>query len=269
MGTYDHSNRGAGKVALVTGGGSGIGAEIGRWLAAQAVDVVLGDVDEFQARTVAREITADDHGRALDVHLDVTDEASVEAVVDTVEAEFGRLDYLFANAGLAGPVELDETTYEAWRSVIDVNVNGAFLTVLKAIPLLTANESDEEASHVVVTSSISGRKPKPIMIPYRTSKAATIMLTRCLATALGPAVKVNALCPGRIDTPLAAELYERRADTRGVSVEQLLEAEQAELPLGRTPDHEDVHQLLEYLLFRDAFVTGHEFHLDGGGYQSL
>jgi NAD(P)-dependent dehydrogenase (short-subunit alcohol dehydrogenase family) len=82
-------------------------------------------------------------------------------------------------------------------------------------------------------------------------------------------VKVNALCPGRIDTPLAAELYERRADTRGVSVEQLLEAEQAELPLGRTPDHEDVHQLLEYLLFRDAFVTGHEFHLDGGGYQSL
>lgn len=260
-----HAERGD-EVALITGGASGIGAGIGRWLARQGVDVVLCDVDGEGLAEVAGEINANGGGRARELRVDVTDESAVEAACGTVEEAYGRLDYLFANAGLAGPVELDGTSYREWQAVIDVNVNGVFLTVKKAVPLLRRGE---DPAHVVVTASISGRRPKPVMIPYRTSKAAAIMLTRCLATALGPEVKVNALCPGRIDTELVDELYERRARARDTTVEELKREEEREAPLGRTPEHGDVFEVLEFLLFRDGFVTGHEFHLDGGAHQAL
>lgn len=262
----NRSERCKGDIALVTGGGSGIGAAIGRWLARQGADVVLGDVDEDGLTDIVDGLDAGAPGTVRGEYMDVTDEASVEAVVEMIDAEYGRLDYLFANAGLAGPVELDVTDYEEWEAVIDVNVNGVFLSSRKTIPLLEASEG---CSHIVVTASISGRNPKPIMIPYRTSKAAAIMLTRCLAIALGPAVKVNAICPGRVDTPLVDNLYERRASVRDMTVEELKEREERQPPLGRTPEYDDIIGVLDYLLFQDGFVTGHEFHLDGGDHQAL
>jgi NAD(P)-dependent dehydrogenase (short-subunit alcohol dehydrogenase family) len=259
------SDRGRGTVGVVTGGGSGIGASIGRWLARHGADVVLFDVDEAGLHEVADEINGADGGRARVQVGDVTDEDAVADLVGTVRSEHGRLDYLFPNAGVAGPVELDETGSEDWRRVIDVNVNGVFFATKQAVPLL---EGGDGTSHIVVTASISGRKPKPIMVPYRTSKAAVIMLSRCLATALGPDVKVNALCPGRIDTPLVESLYERRAEATDTTPEEIRGAEE-DVPLKRTPDHEDILGVLDYIIFQDGFVTGHEFHLDGGGYQAL
>jgi len=107
------------------------------------------------------------------------------------------------------------------------------------------------------------------MVPYRVSKAAAIMLTRCLAVHLGPDVKVNAICPGRIETPLVEDLYERRARARDTTVEEIMKEEEQSPPLRRTPEYEDVMGVLDYLLFQDGFVTGHEFHLDGGDHQAL
>jgi len=266
MDRYEQSDRGEGDVALITGGGSGIGAEIGRWLSGHGVDVVLGDVDEDALEEVVSNIDARGGGRVVGTRLDVTDASSVKSVLDTVREEFDRLDYLFANAGLSGPVELEDTSFEDWRSVIDVNLNGVFVTAKSAIPMLEAGSS---TSHIIVTASISGRKPKPIMVPYRTSKAALIMLSRCLATALGPDIKVNALCPGRLDTPLVEDLYERRARVQDTTAENLKRQEEQQPPLERTPEYEDIVGVLDYILFQDGFVTGHEFHLDGGGHQTL
>jgi len=264
MGADEWSDRGEGHVAVVTGGGSGIGARIGTWLARNGVDVVLADLDESGARTVADDVEADG-GTARGVYTDVTDESSVGTLFETVEAEFGRLDYLFPNAGIVGPVELDETSIADWRQVIDVNLNGAFLTVTEGLDLLTA----DGGGHAVLTASISGRQPKPVMVPYRCSKAAVIMLVHCLAEPLGPEVKINALCPGPIDTPLLRDLQERRAEARGMTFEEFRDEKSASMALGRTPEPEDLLGLLDYLLFGDAFVTGHEFYLDGGGYQVI
>lgn len=260
------STRGDSRVGVVTGGGSGIGASIGQWLARQGADVVLADVDIKAAEETAREVDATARGSVRAHGVDVTKESSVESLVESVGAEEGRLDYLFANAGVSGPVALAETSYEEWRSVLDVNLDGVFLAVRKSLSLL---ERGSDPSHVVVTSSISGRKPKPVMIPYRTSKAAAIMLTRCLAAALGPDIRVNALCPGSIETPMLRDNYERRAAERGLSVEEFIERREEDLPLGRTPTREDLLQVLDFLLFQNGFVTGHEFHVDGGGYQAI
>jgi len=261
----EFSTRGEGRVGVVTGGASGIGASIGEWLARHGTDVILADIDLAAAEETASEFDAVD-GDVRACHVDVTDEASVESLVESVEAEEGRLDYLFANAGVSGPIALEETTYADWQSVIGVNLDGAFLSVLKSIPLL---ERGEDPGHVVVTSSVSGRKPKPVMIPYRTSKAAAIMLTRCLAAKLGPEIRINALCPSSIDTPMLRENYERRAKERGLSVEEFREQRGEEIPLGRTPTREDLLQVLDFLLFQNGFVTGHEFFIDGGDYQGL
>ena len=258
--------RGKGRVGVITGGGSGIGASIGQWLAREGSDVVLADVDVAAAEETAREVDARAGGSVRAHRVDVTEESSVESLVESVRSQEGRLDYLFANAGVSGPITLAETGYEEWRSVLGVNLDGVFLSVRKSLPLL---ERGRDPSHVVVTSSISGRKPKPVMIPYRTSKAAAIMLTRCLAAELGPDVRVNALCPSSIETPMLRDNYERRAAEQGLSVEEFIERREEELPLGRSPTREDVLQVLDFLLFQNGFVTGQEFHIDGGGYQAL
>lgn len=261
---HDDSTRAEGRVGVVTGGASGIGASIGRWLAHQGADVVLADIDRAGAEKTAGELEAAG-GSARACRVDVTEESSVEALLESVEREEGRLDYLFANAGVSGPITLEETTYADWQSVIGVNLDGVFLTILESLPLL---ERGEDPGHVVVTSSISGRKPKPVMIPYRTSKAAAIMLTRCLAAKLGPEIRVNALCPSSIDTPMLEENYARRAEEHDLSVAEFRERRE-DVPLGRTPNREDLLQVLDFLLFQNGFVTGHEFHIDGGSYQGL
>jgi len=254
----------AASVALVTGGGSGIGASICRWLGRHGVDVVVADIDEASAHEVADDIDASSDADAHPVVADVTEQSSVERMVGTAGETFGRLDYLFANAGVAGPVDPTETSYEDWQSVIDVNLNGVYLTIATAVDLLREGENP---GHVVVTASISGRKPKPVMIPYRVSKAAVLMLTHCLAVRLGPDIKINALCPGPIDSPLMRENYEKRAEVLGVPVEELRARRNEGVPLGRAAQTEDLHQILELLLFKDAFLTGQEFYVDGGDHQ--
>lgn len=254
--------------AVVTGGGSGIGKAISRWLATRGVNPVLADIDEASVRDAAEEINrADDTtGRALGIHTDVTSESSVQSLIERALGEFGEINYLFANAGVSGPVELEDTDFESWKQVMDINLNGVFLSVKKALPSL--READG-TSHVIVTSSISGRKPKSIMMPYRTSKAAVLMLTHCLASREGPDVKVNALCPGPIETPLQEELYQRRAEKEGVPVEQYMQEGDQLGPLGRSPTKQDILNLLDFVLFQDGFVHGHEFYLDGGSYQAM
>ncbi|PSP86153.1 hypothetical protein BRC83_01865 [Halobacteriales archaeon QS_1_68_17] len=241
MDATDHSERGAGRVALVTGGGSGIGAEIGRWLARHGVAVVLADVDESAARDVAAGIE-DDGGDARGTFVDVTDESSVAGMVAAVEADYGRLDYLFANAGISGPVELADTSYEDWQQVIDVNLNGVYLTVSESAPLLVAGD---DTAHVVVTAS--GDEPDPADGDVLRGHLRDVVATERDGTVT----------------------HVRRARARDTTVEEIMKEEEQSPPLRRTPEYEDVMGVLDYLLFQDGFVTGHEFHLDGGDHQAL
>ncbi len=183
----------AGQVAIVTGGASGIGAALVRALSARGAVAVIADVDEAAADEVARQTGA---GAAA---VDVTDASSVSELVDWVVAEHGRLDLMFNNAGIAVGGMVDELTLDHWDRVIDVNVRGVVHGVHAAYPVMLRQGS----GHIVNTASLAGLVPGPGLAPYAAAKHAVVGMSLSLrAEAAGRGVRVSAVCPGFVDTPL-------------------------------------------------------------------
>jgi len=188
----------AGKAAIVTGGGSGIGAAIARALAARGATVVIADIDEPSAKAVAGAITADG-GQASTAVLDVRDAVAVADLVSQTTAEHGELDLMFNNAGIAvgGPAE--QLTLDHWDRVLDVNVRGVVHGVHAAYPVMLR----QGHGHIVNTASLAGLVPGPGLAPYAAAKHAVVGLSLSLrAEGASRGVKVSAVCPGFVDTPL-------------------------------------------------------------------
>lgn len=187
-------NEFAGRVAIITGGGSGIGAAIARAIAARGAKIVIADIDEAAAKSVASELTD-----VTTVTLDVRDAASVADVVSQTAAEHGQLDYMFNNAGIAVGGLVEEFTLDHWDRVIDVNLRGVIHGVHAAYPVMLA----QGHGHIVNTASLAGLVPGPGLAPYDAAKHAVVGLSLSLrAEAAGRGVKVTAICPGFVDTPL-------------------------------------------------------------------
>jgi NAD(P)-dependent dehydrogenase (short-subunit alcohol dehydrogenase family) len=183
------------RVAIVTGGGSGIGAALVRALAARGTTVVIADIDEAAAKSVA----ADNPDTITAVTLDVTDAAAVAGLVKQTAADHGRLDYMFNNAGIAVGGLVEEFTLDHWDRAIDVNLRGVIHGVHAAYPLMLA----QGHGHIVNTASLAGLVPGPGLAPYDTVKHAVVGLSLSLrAEAAGRGVLVSAICPGFVDTPL-------------------------------------------------------------------
>ncbi len=184
----------AGRVAIITGGGSGIGAALVRALAAHGAKVVIADIDEAAAKSVAAELTG-----VSSVTLDVRDAPAVADLVFAVAAEHGKLDYMFNNAGIAVGGLVEEFTLDHWNRVIDVNLRGVVHGVHAAYPLMLR----QGHGHIVNTASLAGLIPGPGLTPYDTVKHAVVGLSLSLrAEAAARGVKVTAICPGFVDTPL-------------------------------------------------------------------
>jgi NAD(P)-dependent dehydrogenase (short-subunit alcohol dehydrogenase family) len=182
------------RVAIVTGGGSGIGAAIVRALAARGTKVVIADIDETAGKSVAGSLTGVDS-----VTLDVRDAAAVAELVTRTVAEHGRLDYMFNNAGIAVGGLAEEFTLEHWDRVIDINLRGVVHGVHAAYPVMLA----QGHGHIVNTASLAGLVPGPGLAPYDAAKHGVVGLSLSLrAEAAGRGVKVSAICPGFVDTPL-------------------------------------------------------------------
>ena len=188
----------SGAAALVTGAGSGIGRAIAEELAVRGCRVVVTDLDEEPAAQVASEIGR--RGSAsLALALDVRDLARFQAVVAATVAGFGRLDYVFNNAGIGAGGEVLELTAEDWRRVVDVNLFGVIHGVLAAYPVMR----DQGFGHIVNTASMQGLVPSPLTASYATTKHAIVGLSKALrAEARESGVRVSVLCPGVIRTPL-------------------------------------------------------------------
>jgi NAD(P)-dependent dehydrogenase (short-subunit alcohol dehydrogenase family) len=188
-----------GRVALVTGGASGIGAALCRGLAARGAFVVVADLDGAGAREVADALVAAGAG-AEAATLDVTRAEDVQALVERVARERGRLDLLFNNAGVGVAGEARELTVAHWARVLDVNLRGVVHGVAAAFPLMARQGS----GHIVNTASIMGILPAtPLLAPYGASKHAVVSLSRTLRVEgadLG--VRVSVACPGMVDTPI-------------------------------------------------------------------
>ena len=240
----------AGKVALVTGGASGIGRATALRMAEEGARVLVADRDgEGAARTAAAIMQAG--GQALGWAADVTDEAQVAAMVQAALDAYGGLDCAFNNAGVA-PVEaqpLAEITAEEWARVINVNLTGVFLCMKHEIPAMRGHGA------IVNTASIAGRIALPKAGAYVAAKHGVIGLTKVAALDHArDGVRVNAVCPGYVETPLASRSIERR---REVILERV--------PLRRIGTVEEIAEVVVWLCSdRAGFVTGEALAADGG-----
>ena len=240
------------KVALVTGAGSGIGAEIARRLGAQGASVVVADLDEAAAAKVAREIE-DAGGVARPVRQDVGDPASVARSVTFTEETFGGLHLAVNNAGIGGgDAPVADYGIDDWNKVIAVNLSGVFLGLKYEIPAMLRSGGGS----VVNLASILGSVGAANHAGYVAAKHGVVGLTKTAALDYaGQGVRVNAIGPGYIETPLLERLSD---EVRGGLV--------ALHPIGRLGRAEEVAELALFLLSeRASFVTG-SYHLVDGGY---
>lgn len=235
-----------GQVALITGSSSGIGAATARRLASEGATVVINSVHSVSAgEELAAALPGADY-----VQADVSDIEQAHRLIDTVIQRHGRLDVLVNNAGVTELIphgDLEAATPEIWRRIFDVNVIGTWQLTVAAVPHLTVSGRGQ----VVNVSSIAGERPTGSSIPYACSKAALSHMTRLLANALGPDIRVNAVAPGLVDTPWTAEWDTVRAFVN------------AQAPLRRTATSDDVAEVILGLV-RSAYVTGDVVLVDGG-----
>jgi 3(or 17)beta-hydroxysteroid dehydrogenase len=261
-------DRVAGKVAIVTGAASGIGAACARELAREGARVVLTDVADAEAEAVAAQITARG-GHAIALRHDVTAEHDWQAVIATTIDKFGQLDVLVNNAGIASRSSLLDTTLDDWRAVMRVNLDGVFLGTRAAIGAMQRTERPpEHLGSVVNMSSILGLVGSAGVAAYSASKGAVRLFTKSVALECaerGWRVRVNSAHPGYIATPLLETALARRAAAEG-SDAAILRAQLVERhPLGRLGTAEDIANGVVYLASDEsAFVTGCELVIDGG-----
>jgi NAD(P)-dependent dehydrogenase (short-subunit alcohol dehydrogenase family) len=223
------------RVAVVVGGASGIGAAIARGLAADGCRVVVADLA----------------AAAADLAVDVTDEASVEAMLDSVLASHGRIDVVVNSAGVSTLGLVTDLAVEEWRRVVDVCLTGAFVVIKHAGRRLAPGGT------IISLSSLNARQPGGGLAPYCAAKAGLSMLTEVAALELAPnGIRVNAIAPGLVVTPLTAPAM----DIPGIEEDYL-----ENTPLGRSGTPEEIADAAVYLA-KAAWVTGEVLDINGGAH---
>jgi NAD(P)-dependent dehydrogenase (short-subunit alcohol dehydrogenase family) len=253
-----------GKLALVTGGGSGIGEAAAMKLAAAGADVaVLGRTrDELEEAASAIR----DMGRRAPVLVaDISKDDEMRAAFAEVEQEFGRLDFVFANAGINGMwAPLAELSYEEWNKTMSINLGGTFLTLHYAIPLM-----QRQGGSIAITSSINGTRTFTTAgaSAYSATKAGQLALAQMAALELAKhRIRVNVICPGAIESEISDNTRERHVERAA----EPAEFPEGEIPLtdGKPGKAEDVGDLVQFLASdRSRHITGTPIWIDGG--QSL
>lgn len=250
-----------GAAALITGASSGIGAGVARALAAQGAAVAINYSGHAEpAEQLAREVN-EAGGRALAVHADVASEEQVAAMFETVASAFGRIDVLVANSGIQRDARVAEMTLEAWNDVIGVNLTGQFLCCREAIRRFRAQPAAgrpfRAAGSIVSVSSVHDRIPWAGHVNYATAKGGVRMMVETLAQEVASdGIRVNAVAPGAIRTPINREAWETE-EARA----KLLKL----IPYGRIGEPEDVAKAVAWLASDEAdYVTGATLYVDGG-----
>lgn len=251
MSTVDLTQRLAGRVAVITGGASGIGLASARRMRAEGATIVIGDIDPETGADVAGEL-----GGTF-VQVDVADEAAVDTLFDTAAATYGSVDIAFNNAGISPPEDdlIETTELPAWQRVQDINLKSVYLCCRAALRYMVPAQRGSiinTASFVAVMGSATSQ------ISYTASKGGVLAMSRELGVQFArQGIRVNALCPGPVNTPLLQELFAKdpeRAARRLVHI-----------PLGRFAEAEELAAAVAFLASDDAsFITASTFLVDGG-----
>jgi 3alpha(or 20beta)-hydroxysteroid dehydrogenase len=231
-----------GKVAIISGGARGMGAEHARLLAEEGAKVVIGDILDEEGKALADEIG----DAARYVHLDVTQLDQWEAAVATATGEFGKLNVLVNNAGIVALGQLRKFDMAKWQKVIDVNLTGTFLGMRVAVDPMT----EAGGGSIINVSSIEGLRGAPLVHPYVASKWAVRGLAKSAALELAPLnIRVNSIHPGFIRTPMTKHLPD----------------DMVTIPLGRPAQSREVSTFVLFLASDESsYATGSEFIMDGG-----
>ena len=258
------------KVALVTGGGQGLGQAICWRLAHEGCNVVVADLNEETAIETAAAITAylrdeaKTKRRAIAVKVDVTDEDQVAAMVNRAVEEFGRLDILVSNAGILIAEEISQFPAEKWRAVMNVNLFGYFLCSKHAARVM----KEQRAGVIIQINSKSGKKGSYKNSAYAASKFGGIGLTQSIALDLAEyGVRVNAVCPGNLlDSPLWVDsLYKQYAKKWGITEEQVRQKYVDQVPMKRGCTYDDVSNVVVFLASdQSSYMTGQAINVTGG-----
>jgi NAD(P)-dependent dehydrogenase (short-subunit alcohol dehydrogenase family) len=248
--------------AIVTGGARGIGREICVELAERGYDVAVVDIDE-EAMAETRELVTAEGQAARAVRTDLGDVDAVETAVEAALDEFGTVEVLVNNAGIAGPTApCEDVTTDEWDQTLAVNLRGPFAMCRAVLPHM----KDRGYGRIVNIASVTGKRPLVNRTPYATTKMGLIGFTRTLATEVGEHdINVNAVCPGSVDGPRIRRVFEEQAEATGQTYEQVRASVEAESARGQLVEQEDVAELVAFLCSSQADrITGQDINVTAG-----
>ena len=250
-----------GRRCLITGAAGGVGAATARRLCEQGAAVVGTDLDADAVNRLAGELAGD----AFEAHalvLDVTNDEEVRTAVEAAARVLGGLDTLIANAGILTVARIEDLSPETFRRTLEVNLVGSFLCIRHAVPAIRR----AGGGAIVCTTSQAGLEGVPEATAYCASKFGVVGMVQSLARELtGDGIRVTAVAPGLVDTPMIREFYERRAAIHGGDAESLLQQAIAEYPIGRLASPAEVAETIVFLASDSAsYISGATIPVIGG-----
>src|SRR5438132_7012599 len=250
-----------GQIAIVTGGGRGIGRATALELARLGADVVVAELDADGAERTAKEVRG--LGRkALTLPTDVTRHNDLAAMVERTRRELGRIDILVNNAGIYRAAATLDVTEEHWDAIMTINAKAVFFASQAVLPAMLA----QKRGSIVSLASMAGKIGSKTNLPYNASNAAVISITKSLALAhAADGVRVNCVCPGFVETDMWALVARDQGKLLGQTPEEFTRQREKQVPPGRMEKPDDVANVIAFLCSsRAAYMTGQALSVDGG-----
>jgi meso-butanediol dehydrogenase / (S,S)-butanediol dehydrogenase / diacetyl reductase len=250
-----------GRVAIVTGGGRGIGRATALELARLGADVVVAELDADGAERTAKEVRG--LGRkALTLPTDVTRHSDLAAMVERTRRELGRIDILVNNAGIYRAAATLDVTEEHWDAIMTINAKAVFFASQAVLPVMIA----QRRGSIVNLASMAGKIGSKTNLPYNASKAAVVSMTKSLALAhAADGIRVNCVCPGFVETDMWTMVARDQSKLLGLTPEEFTRQREKAVPLGRMERPEDVAAVIGFLASdRAGYMTGQALSVDGG-----
>jgi NAD(P)-dependent dehydrogenase (short-subunit alcohol dehydrogenase family) len=252
----------AGKVAMITGGGKGIGCAIALLFAKEGAQILLNGTTKEAIEAVAEEINQNG-GRAIAYQADIADEENVKQMTGTALSEFGRIDVLVNNSGIAGPTaSVVDVSLEDWQRTFDVNLTGTFLCTKYTLPGMI----EQKSGCVLNITSVGGLGGYPFRSPYSASKWGMIGFTKTLALEVGRYnINANAIAPGPVRGPRIEAVLQKRTEQAGRSYEEMEQEMLGATALNRMVENEDIAAMALFLASEEGRnITGETINISGG-----